>query len=72
MRWFGSVTDAVGTNLSKLQEMVRDGEAWRLQSMGFQRVRHNLATEQLIVGNCPLLLLHKLAVICFQLLRKVF
>ena len=29
MRWFGSVTDAVGTNLSKLQEMVRDGEAWR-------------------------------------------
>ena len=33
-------------SLSKLQEMVKDREAWVLQSMGSQRVRHSLATEQ--------------------------
>ena len=33
-------------NLSKLQEIVKDREACVLQSMGSQRVRHDLATEQ--------------------------
>ena len=34
-------------NLSKLWEMVKDREPWRaIQSMGSQRVGHNLATEQ--------------------------
>ena len=34
-------------NLSKLQEIVKDvGEPGLLQSMGLQRVRHYLATEQ--------------------------
>ena len=32
-------------SLSKLQEIVKDREAW-LQFMGLQRVRHDLATEQ--------------------------
>ena len=32
-------------SLSKLREMVKDKEAL-LQSMGSQRIRHNLATEQ--------------------------
>ena len=28
MRWLDSITDAMNLNLGKLQEMVRDTEAW--------------------------------------------
>ena len=28
MRWLDGVTDSLNMNLGKLQEMVRDGEAW--------------------------------------------
>ena len=33
-------------NLGKLQEMVRDREAWPAAVMGSQRVGHNCVTEQ--------------------------
>ena len=29
MRWLDSITDTMNMNLGKLQEMVRDREAWR-------------------------------------------
>ena len=29
MRWLDGITGSVGMNLSKLQEMVKDKEAWR-------------------------------------------
>ena len=48
-QWLDSITNSMGTNLSKLQEIVQHGEPGMLQSMGLQRVGHNLATEQQLI-----------------------
>ena len=46
MRWLYGITDSVDMSLSKLQKMVKARMPSMLQSMGSQRVRHNLVTEQ--------------------------
>jgi len=46
MRWLDSITDSMDMSLSKLQEIVKDGEAWLLQSIGLQRSGH-IVTKQL-------------------------
>ena len=46
MRWLDSMYNSVDMNLSKLQEMVKDKEV-SLAAVGRQRVKHNLAIEQL-------------------------
>ena len=46
MGWLFGITNSMDMNLSKLQETVKDREAWHATIMGSQRVRHELATEQ--------------------------
>ena len=41
-----SITDSMNMNLSQLQEIVKDREPGMLQSMGSQRLRHDLVTQQ--------------------------
>ena len=44
MRWMDGIVDAMDMNLGKLQEMVRDREAWRAAV-------HQVAKSQTQLGN---------------------
>ena len=46
MRWLDGITGSMDMNRSRPQERVKDKEPGVLQSMGSQRVGHDLATEQ--------------------------
>ena len=44
MRWQDGISDSVDMNLGKLQETVKDREAWCAAALGSQRVRHSNST----------------------------
>ena len=45
MRWLGGIIDSMDMSLSKLQEIVKNREAWHGTVHELQRVGHDLATE---------------------------
>ena len=45
MRWLDGILDTMDMNLSKLQEIVKDREAWHAVVHGLQRAEHNLTNE---------------------------
>ena len=45
MRWLDGLTDSTDMSLSKLQEMVKDREAWSTAAHGVSKIQTRLSNE---------------------------
>ena len=46
LRWLDGITDAMGMNLGKFWEMVRDREVWHAEIHGAAKIQNDWASEQ--------------------------
>ena len=63
MRWLGGITDSVNMSLSRLQEMVKDREAWNAAVHGVAKSQTRLRDWTTTTKKCTELLILKLGVI---------